>query len=285
MSVTGEPIVALANHFRFGPGEVVGPRAAASRMLLWTRGGTGTLTVGRQQSRLGPGDVFVLPWKRSVKISSSRDHPLEIGGAHIIPRINIEDEMEWRVAHGPEEPLFHTSARQDVRWTQLDDGAVQVRGERARDLISLGEIAVRRFFDSEPSLPLMRSLAIVMVSTITAPGSNDDNDALPQTLRSAQEYCLAHLASAISSRELANAVGISESALARQFRAFSSMSPQGWLREQRLRRASEMLRSSTLRIGEVARLVGFRDPLHFSRVFAARFGMSPREFAKSARPL
>jgi AraC-like DNA-binding protein len=65
---------------------------------------------------------------------------------------------------------------------------------------------------------------------------------------------------------------------------------QGWIRERRLQRAAIELaaddrsRSNPLKnILQIALDLGFKAPSHFSRSFATRFGMSPREFRQQSR--
>lgn len=68
----------------------------------------------------------------------------------------------------------------------------------------------------------------------------------------------------------------------RLFRRETGLSPQAYLMELRLTRSAELLRSTDCPIGEVARLVGYEDPLYFSRLFTRRFGVSPRGYRKQA---
>lgn len=61
----------------------------------------------------------------------------------------------------------------------------------------------------------------------------------------------------------------------------------GWIRMQRLERCrKDLLRSPALRIGvaTVARRWGFVSPSHFSRVFRAAYGMTPREWQVHGLP-
>ncbi len=44
--------------------------------------------------------------------------------------------------------------------------------------------------------------------------------------------------------------------------------------------AALLLRTTSLRASEVARTVGYADPLYFSRVFRATFGVPPSRYAK-----
>lgn len=54
-----------------------------------------------------------------------------------------------------------------------------------------------------------------------------------------------------------------------------------YVRELRLRRARDLLVSDTEaenRIGDIAYRCGFEDPVHFTRLFRQRFGLTPRAF-------
>lgn len=55
------------------------------------------------------------------------------------------------------------------------------------------------------------------------------------------------------------------------------------IHDQQLRVARALLRESSRRIGEIARLCGFEDPGYFRRVFDAKHGMSPRSYRKLHR--
>ena len=57
-----------------------------------------------------------------------------------------------------------------------------------------------------------------------------------------------------------------------------------YLTETRIKRAKELLRTTTLRSSEIADQVGFNDPHYFSLVFRKHTGLSPKEFRLQAQP-
>lgn len=87
----------------------------------------------------------------------------------------------------------------------------------------------------------------------------------------------------ISVAELATAVGLSMSQLARLFRAACGVTPGTYLRQLRMTRAKLLIERSSLTISEVMSQVGIRDPSHFARDFRRAFGVGPREFRQQRR--
>lgn len=94
---------------------------------------------------------------------------------------------------------------------------------------------------------------------------------------------VARSAEPLTVAELARAANLSPSYLTRRFREQTSHSPASFLREVRLRRAVELLRTSFLSIKEVMAAVGWNDPSHFSRAFKRRFGISPQAMRRALR--
>lgn len=81
---------------------------------------------------------------------------------------------------------------------------------------------------------------------------------------------------------LAGACGLSVSRLAHLFSAQVGLPPQQYLEELRLQRAAQLLRSTGLRIGEIAEETGYAGAFYFSARFRRKFGMSPSEYRHRA---
>ena len=73
--------------------------------------------------------------------------------------------------------------------------------------------------------------------------------------------------------------------LERLFRSHLGTTPRAYLTGLRMQTAAELLRNSTLRIGQIAERVGYGDPLAFSHAFRRVHGTSPRAFRKSQQTL
>lgn len=87
----------------------------------------------------------------------------------------------------------------------------------------------------------------------------------------------------VTIKELARALGISQSHLRARFRASCNVSLGRHLRRLRLERACGLLRLTPDRITEVAEKCGFTSIYTFSRAFTAAFGKSPMDYRRSVR--
>jgi AraC-like DNA-binding protein len=90
------------------------------------------------------------------------------------------------------------------------------------------------------------------------------------------------LASTISERDLARAVGLSISQLARLFRRQFGVSARTYGEKQRHEHARAALQSSPQTIKEIAFQLGFSSLPHFSAWFRRKHGMSPRALRRTA---
>ena len=78
--------------------------------------------------------------------------------------------------------------------------------------------------------------------------------------------------------ELAAIAGLSRSYFSRIFHAVAGMSLRDYLRAVKLKRAIELVRSSTRSLTDIAVESGFYDLAHRDKAFRQRFGTSPYDF-------
>lgn len=95
-------------------------------------------------------------------------------------------------------------------------------------------------------------------------------------------YINAHLSRPIEAAELYRLAGLGHSQFSEQFRAAFGVGVTSYIRTQRLRRAQRLLRSTDLRVTEVAFACGFGASSLFNTAFKQEAGMSPTEFRAKA---
>lgn len=68
----------------------------------------------------------------------------------------------------------------------------------------------------------------------------------------------------------------------RCFRQYTGMPPRKYLTAIRIRKAVELLESTHCKAGEIGAIVGYENPLYFSRIFKSQTGLSPSQYRKAA---
>jgi AraC-like DNA-binding protein len=79
-------------------------------------------------------------------------------------------------------------------------------------------------------------------------------------------------------------LSLSSSCAEQLFLKAFGVTPVGYRTQLRMARARELLVASRLDVKQVARRVGFGDPLYFSRAFRKHFGMPPSRLVREYRP-
>lgn len=83
----------------------------------------------------------------------------------------------------------------------------------------------------------------------------------------------------MSMSEFARASGRSLSTFKRDFKQMSTLSPERWLTDRRLRAAYELLKRGR-RVSDACFDVGFKNVSHFSAIFKKKFGHTPGQARK-----
>lgn len=82
----------------------------------------------------------------------------------------------------------------------------------------------------------------------------------------------------LSIEEIAAVCKLNRSYFSKLFKESKGCPPQEFLIRMRLAKASEMMKTTSMSIGDIAILCGYPNQLHFSRSFKQRYGVSPREW-------
>ena len=99
-------------------------------------------------------------------------------------------------------------------------------------------------------------------------------------VESAILYIREKYASPITVAGLAEYLGLNRSYFSALFRAHTKKSPKQFLSDVRMSKAAQLLSDGRLSVAQVAKSVGYEDPLQFSRMFRRFYGVSPREHTR-----
>lgn len=117
-----------------------------------------------------------------------------------------------------------------------------------------------------------------------ASGNDKPDRAVPdnasQIINLAKLYIRDNLSQSIQLKALANYLHLSERSLSRLFMAHLGQTFSHFLRNERIRQADTMLKTTIYSIKEIAEATGFYSVHHFTRVFKDKTGMAPAVYRK-----
>ena len=103
-------------------------------------------------------------------------------------------------------------------------------------------------------------------------------------LQRAADFIRDNLDGALSVDRIARGVGVSASGLQRLFRASEGLSVFEYVRQKRLERAHLLLKTNEVTIQEASDIAGYSNAANFATAFRRRFGVSPKEVARTWTP-
>jgi len=95
-------------------------------------------------------------------------------------------------------------------------------------------------------------------------------------IRRALDHIDSQLDRNLTLANVASAVGMSRSGLAKAFRASENITFFDYVRTRRLEKAWELLDSGSYRVADAATSVGYKDPRRFRQAFRSRYGCAPQ---------
>lgn len=106
------------------------------------------------------------------------------------------------------------------------------------------------------------------------------NEYLDREMDSAASYFNTNYNLNISIEEYASSKGMSVSWFIRNFKKYTGQTPTQFLTAIRITNAQMLLETTTYSVSEIARIVGYDNPLYFSRMFHKHKGYSPSDYRK-----
>lgn len=127
-------------------------------------------------------------------------------------------------------------------------------------------------------------LLFIMISRLQGKKPrNKNNSFLMDEMDRAVAYFHSHYNHAISIEEYARDHGMSVSWFIRNFKDYTGSTPTQYLLSLRISNAQSLLESTSCNITEISDIVGYDNPLYFSRLFKKQCGVSPSEFRRQLK--
>ena len=279
--VDDDPVVVGANRYRFSPGEHIVNPHVMSVSFIWVLSGSGEILAGGRRFAVDSQHVVRLPWHHAVEYRADQRGPFHVGTLHVVPRHTREAPVVPRVAHLRGDPLLQDAARSGDPGA-FPAGTTSTRNSAARRIVEFGTVAIERLSEGGFDEEYFRALGrLVLIENASWADSHLNPSMLPGTLELMMTFVRHHIAEPLPVARVAESARCSESTAQRLFTRHAGESMQSWIRQVRLREAAALLRTTGLRVSEVAQLVGYSDPLYFSRAFRRAYGAAPSRFAQT----
>lgn len=242
------------------------PHGTADWLLLNTVAGAGRLGVRDSADLITePGDVVIIrpgvPHDYgSAMVRSGEPATWSLQFVHFHPR---PEWLGW------------------LDWPQPLPGIlkVQASGEtrrRIRDALEAADTFGRSDLRQARMFAVNAVEAALLWCTTSDPGAGP----LDPRVLAAMEDMAGRLAQPITVTDLARRAGLSPSRFGHLFTEQVGISPMRYLERQRMRLAEQLLDLTPRTVSEIARTVGFEDPLYFSSRFRAYAGMPPTAYRR-----
>lgn len=103
---------------------------------------------------------------------------------------------------------------------------------------------------------------------------------IQEEMENARRYFNEHYNEAINIEEFAQSRSMSVSWFLRNFKQATGMSPMHYILINRINNAVSLLETTDYNINEISTIVGYDNPMYFSRLFKKQKGVSPTEYRK-----
>ena len=230
-------------------------------VIHYVSNGKGTFKVNNKIFNLKQGDIFIILKGMNVEYMASMDDPWEyywigFSGSNSIEYLNRTSIIDSYVV------------------TCTEDSKIP------NIILNMCDISKNYNPSSSDDIVLLRELYSLLCTFIKEfPKEFEYKDKELHTyIQDAINFINSNYMNSITVNEIANHVNLSRSYLYKMFIKNLKVSPQKYLINLRMYKATLLLKNTKLPIGEVANKVGYTDSLLFSKTFSKYFSVSPLNY-------
>jgi len=169
-----------------------------------------------------------------------------------------------------------------LSWQIEKNGVFVTRNLDAETTKDLESLFIDIEYTSKSEVPYRNDLAINLLEQLLIRCKTLQPDVMnkrldPRVIES-MNFMTQHLNEEFTIEDVSAHICLSPSRLGHLFRSEMNMSITQWRDDQRISRAKHLLLTTNYSINQIGRIVGYSDPLYFSRVFKRKSGVSPKHF-------
>lgn len=125
------------------------------------------------------------------------------------------------------------------------------------------------------------ALTAQLIARLICITQSEDLVTLTGSIQQAQQLIVSHSGETIDLEALAKKVNMSYSLFRKRFKQYTGLSPHQFLIQVRLKRACQMLISSSLSVNEIAQALGFESVPYFFRIFKSKMKCTPSDYRQA----
>ena len=122
---------------------------------------------------------------------------------------------------------------------------------------------------------------LIMIHRYLSTAKKVDNSLIAEEIDRATGYFNENYHKDISIEAYAASRHMSTSWFIRNFKQYTGFTPMQYIRSVRISNAVNLLEDTEYNVTEIASIVGYDNPLYFSRIFKKQKGLSPSEYRKN----
>ena len=111
--------------------------------------------------------------------------------------------------------------------------------------------------------------------------SGQDVEKQTEAVKAAIRYIREYYMNKIYIHDLSNIAGLNEQYFIRFFGNVTGISPLDYINRYRIKKAAELLRTTDIKVYEVAEMSGFHNVGNFMKIFRSQIGQTPMVYRKS----
>lgn len=243
------------------PGHGYGPAVRDHFLLHFITEGEGVFSRSGRDYPLGQGQGFLICPEDITSYRASEEDPWSycwigfsgVGAKDILLRLGLSVDS----------PIFSFSAAEEILAVFKDLRQAKDTWVKGHLALSAGLYLLLSKIQAEDAPP---------ISTTRHFGVGRDY------VQNGILYIQENYPHAITVSQVAAHLGLHRCYFSTLFRDHTGESPKAFLRRVRMQKAARLLEEGRLTVAEVAKSVGYEDPLLFSRMFREFHGVPPREY-------
>ncbi|WP_340013927.1 AraC family transcriptional regulator [Paenibacillus sp. FSL K6-1318] len=240
------------------PGHEVGPMVRDYYKIHYIHSGKGRFHTGGRTYTLGKGQGFLISPEKLAHYQADDEAPWTYSWI-AFNGMQVERYLK-RSSLSNEQPVFSSNRDEYIQSCFLE----------------MFKATEHNLTDELRLLGALYSFLSVILDPasmpVTSPGARG------QYVEQAIAFIEHNYATDLSVEQLAARLKINRKYLSKIFKDTTGFTPQQYVIQYRMNRASELIQKSSLSMNEIACSVGYKDPFQFSRMFKKVMGAAPRDY-------